>query len=413
MTQVCADCGAPTSVDEDFCGECGAYLEWDERAATPEPVPEPVATPAPEAAPPKLSLIRRVVAPLTDAGDRPPATVPPVAPTLPPQAPTGTPPMPGRPPAGPPPAGPPAAGPPPAPVSRPAGPPQPRIPVTAPQPGHPAPVQPGVAAPRPTRRPERDTDQPLQPGDVICGQCGAGNKPTRKFCRRCGHDLTDAPVAKIPWWRRLFARRPKTGPEAGTRPRMRRGGRPRRSPRQLLTLLTVVAIVLGGGYFARGYVRGAADIVIDRVKGTEPVNPTGLEASSSQPGHGPGRARDGKIDRYWAPASGGAGKGEHLVATFDEPFRLVYVVVTPGVHGKDEEAYLDSFRPKEIRVVITSEDGSTRVKTIELNDGVGADQFNVTGSNVTKVKLEIMSSYRGKVAGSHTAIAEVEFHARK
>jgi len=165
MTQVCAECGAPTSVDEDFCGECGAYLEWEERAATPEPVAEPVATPAPEAAPPKLSLIRRVVAPLTDAVDRPPAAVPPVAPAPPPQASTAAPPMPGRPPTGPPPAGPP-----------PAGPPQPRVPA-APQPGNPAPVQPGVAAPRPTRRQERDTAQPLLPGDVICGQCGAGNKP--------------------------------------------------------------------------------------------------------------------------------------------------------------------------------------------------------------------------------------------
>ena len=323
MTQVCADCGAPTDVDEDFCGECGAYLEWDERAtAAPEPVAEPVAAPTHEAAPPKLSLIRRVVAPLTETVDRSPAPAP-------------VPPAPG--PAG---AGPRHV--------TPAGPPP------APEAGHPAPVQPGVAAPRSTRRPERDA-QPLQPGDVICGQCGAGNKPARKYCRRCGHDLADAPVVKIPWWRRLFARRPKAAREAGSRPRcVVRAGR-EGQPRQLLTLLTIVGIVLGGGYFARGYVRGAADMVIDRVKGVEPINPTGMTASSSQKGHGPGLARDGFENTYWAPASAGAGKGQHLTVKFAEPFRLVYILITPGVSGTDEDAYLKASRPRELRLVLTSE----------------------------------------------------------
>lgn len=248
---------------------------------------------------------------------------------------------------------------------------------------------------------------------MICGQCGAGNKPARKFCRRCGHDLADAPVVKIPWWRRLFARRPKAAREAGSRPKMRRTGRPRRSPRQLLTLLTIVGIVLGGGYFARGYVRGAGDMVIDRFKGVEPINPTGMTASSSQKGHGPGLARDGFDNTYWAPASGGAGKGQHLTVKFAEPFRLVYILITPGVSGTDEDAYLKASRPRELRLVLTSDDGSTRVKTIELDDKLGSDQFNVTGSNVTQVKLEIMSSYPGSVSGSHTALAEVEFRARK
>lgn len=178
-------------------------------------------------------------------------------------------------------------------------------------------------------------------------------------------------------------------------------------------MLTIVGIVLGGGYFARGYVRGAGDVVLDRVKGTEPINPTKITASSSQKGHGPGLARDGGIDTYWAPAKAGSGKGEYLTMKFGEPFRLVYILVTPGVHGEKEDAYLMGGRPRVLRLVLTSEDGSNRVKTIELDDKLGSDQFNVTGNNITEVKIEIVSAYPGKVPGSPTALTEVEFHARK
>src|SRR5690606_27912376 len=46
----------------------------------------------------------------------------------------------------------------------------------------------------------------------------------RKFCRRCGSSLIDAPVAKRPgFFKRLFTRKPKEPVAAGTRP-MRRGG---------------------------------------------------------------------------------------------------------------------------------------------------------------------------------------------
>ncbi len=175
----------------------------------------------------------------------------------------------------------------------------------------------------------------------------------------------------------------------------------------------MLGLIGGGGYFARGYVRGAVDVVIDRVKGTDPVNPTGMTASSSLRGHGPGAARDGLSDSYWAPAKSGSGKGESLVTKFADPFRLVYVLITPGVDGEKEEAYLKSGRPRELRLILTSEDGSNRVKTIELDDELGSDQFHVTGNNITQVKIEIVSSYPGSVSGSHTAIAEIEFHARK
>ena len=34
---VCGVCGTVNEAGEDFCGECGTYLEWDAAAVEPEP----------------------------------------------------------------------------------------------------------------------------------------------------------------------------------------------------------------------------------------------------------------------------------------------------------------------------------------------------------------------------------------
>src|SRR5262245_1934477 len=60
MTQECPNCGAPTQTDEDFCGECGAYLDWEQRPVDEAPLvvlDEPSEPPAPS-----RSLTERVKA---------------------------------------------------------------------------------------------------------------------------------------------------------------------------------------------------------------------------------------------------------------------------------------------------------------------------------------------------------------
>ena len=47
MTRVCPDCGDALDLDEQFCGNCGCYLDWTDR---PESEPD-AGTPAPEAEP--------------------------------------------------------------------------------------------------------------------------------------------------------------------------------------------------------------------------------------------------------------------------------------------------------------------------------------------------------------------------
>lgn len=275
----------------------------------------------------------------------------------------------------------------------------------------PAPQKPGAPLPK-ARRPRPPADDPIQHGDLVCGQCGIGNKPTRKFCRRCGTTLAEAEVAKLGWWRRWRNRRKVK--EAGTRPRTQRSGgfRPR-VPTRLLTLLAVLGLLGIGGYALRSYAIDGYDTVRDRIAGTEEVNPTAIAATSSQRGHGPEEARDGVSNEYWAPAKAGDGRGEKLTMEFETPIRLVYVLVTPGISAEDEELFLTQGRPAELNAVVRRSDGTVEVEELTLEDRIGPARFGIGVSDVVEITFEVRRSYKGTAPGSRTAIAEVEFQARK
>lgn len=409
MNKNCPDCGVVLEPDEQFCGNCGCYLEWSDR---PEPEVPVEQAPEPEAPAPPKGIAERVKSAL-GVGDASPPPPPP------PPPPTSDRPLPATPPtldlrgtaerpdavAG-------AAPPPPPPVrtphQQPTGAEALVVPVDqARQPSAQQPARPRPAAPprKPTAPPE-----PLNPGDLVCGSCGAGNNPSRKFCRRCGKDLADATVAKVPWWRRLFRRRPKVK-EAGSRPKVHADRRRLRAkPFAVLGLLAALGI---GGFFLRDLAIGGVEAVRDRIEGVERSSPDGIAASSSQPGHEARLARDGTSNKYWAPAPSGPGEGEYLEATFDPPVRLVYLLVTPGVTAEDEELFLRQGRPSELRIVIDREGDSTAVEVVHLENKRGAVRIAIGESNVTKVRLEIREAYDGLADDARTAIAEVEFFTRK
>jgi hypothetical protein len=140
--------------------------------------------------------------------------------------------------------------------------------------------------------------------------------------------------------------------------------------------------------------------------------PDDVDASSSSRGHGERLATDGDPADYWAPLKPGKGVGEYLEITFDDPVRLVYVLVTPGVSPSDQEKFLAQGRPADLKIVVDREDGTTGSEEVHLEDKRGAQEFGIGESDVTKVRLEILQSYAG-APGSHTAIGEVEFFTRK
>ncbi|MFG1804894.1 NADase-type glycan-binding domain-containing protein [Streptomyces sp. NPDC049040] len=347
----CTACGQRCERGEQFCGSCGAYLDWSEETAPAAPS----------------------------------AAAPASAPTAPP-APT-TPPTPAS-----------------APVAAATEQPAPEEPVAAP-------VQPLAAGPVPPPRPTvvRPPDEPPPaPGDLVCGQCGVGNVPTRRFCRRCGASLADAPAAPRPsWWRRLTTRSPRQAPAAGERPAPSRWRRMRR-PR---LLVPVVIVALGLAAFGlRGQIGGATDKVRDRVAKGSQIHPVGVKASSSAPGHAAGLAVDGTTDRYWAPAAGGAAAGQYLEATFEQPFRLLDVVIHPGASPVDEQ-FLKQARPHDVVVTTTDSHGTSTAHTLHLADSPGPQTFHLAVSDVTRIRVTLQTAYA--TSGSrHVAVAELEFFKR-
>jgi hypothetical protein len=101
----------------------------------------------------------------------------------------------------------------------------------------------------------------LEPGDLVCGECGEGNPPTRNFCSRCGNGLTTATAVRVPWWRRVLPRRRTRTMEAGTRPGqkdVRKDARTRLTGgyRKVRRTLAAVMLTVGLVYVAVPPLRG-------------------------------------------------------------------------------------------------------------------------------------------------------------
>ncbi|WP_243075107.1 hypothetical protein [Microbacterium sp. SS28] len=199
---VCLECGARNRPGEDFCGECGAYLAWEGDAATSGGTPSEATDAAPRADS------------AAEAGSpeaRPSATEP-VDPAAPAGAPAATPTE-----------------------STPAV--VPVKPLWTWDTADPPTAEPeGLAMRKPTapaaphRRPAPaplPAEPPPGPGDVRCPACGAGNRPERRFCRRCAAPLAAPRAADT-----------SAQPAAGSRPK----GRSTRFP---FTAVIVLAVLLG------------------------------------------------------------------------------------------------------------------------------------------------------------------------
>jgi len=127
----------------------------------------------------------------------------------------------------------------------------PPVPPDQPAARRPEAVKPGPERPRPAPRPAQESTPAPNPGDLVCGNCGIGNEPARKFCRRCGQSLATAVVAPAhrPWYRRLLGGgRPKPKVAAGQRPKsMRTDGRTGGGIRVSRLLSAGIQIVLLAG----------------------------------------------------------------------------------------------------------------------------------------------------------------------
>ncbi|MGH4020319.1 MAG: NADase-type glycan-binding domain-containing protein, partial [Pseudonocardiaceae bacterium] len=268
------------------------------------------------------------------------------------------------------------------------------------------PAAPVVTAP-PTRRP--------QPDDLICGDCGEGNPPTRRFCSRCGGSLQTATVVPTPWWRkllRLFQRRVRP---AGSRPK-RRAGRGARSLRGLFVAarrMLLVALLLAGLLYMifpqlRGAVNEQALAAKDRVGSLilpqyVPVRPTSVTATGELPDHPAGAATDGFKNTFWTAPDAAA--QPTLVLGFDRPTDLVRAIVHNG-GGEDFQAL---GRAQQLHLVYST--GQTADVTLEDTPEPQQVEFG-GGDGATSVEIHVVSTYRS-VQSPGLALSEIELFERE
>ncbi|MGX9884461.1 NADase-type glycan-binding domain-containing protein [Streptomyces sp. NPDC002276] len=265
-----------------------------------------------------------------------------------------------------------------------------------------APVLPGrpvAARPQSVRAPGVE---PGAVGGVPCPWCATANRPDRHYCARCAMPMAgDEQVAgRLPWWRRLLTYRSGEIPWAGDRPRLRRT-----FDRVLtwigaaivLTLLIVLAVNIPRG------VQAAKDHFAKRA----PVSPDRVTASRSFPGHKPELAFDKLNNTWWGPGVSQSGEGQWLEAKFDEPTRLLDVLITPGVSTRADQLS-QSALPHRIEARITTADGKTTTREINLDQGAGAQRRAFRVGEVTSVRFTIESAY-GTSGKKQVSIAEIEF----
>lgn len=256
----------------------------------------------------------------------------------------------------------------------------------------------------------------LQPGDLVCGDCGEGNGVTRKFCSRCGASLAEAVKVKTPWWRKLLPRRGAKVRKSGDRPKRRgRAGKSKvgvavGATFKVLRRVIGIALLVGGivyGMFApfRGWVNERA---MEAKGGVERIFfPTYAPVSAAEapiasvalPDHPADRAVDGASDSYWGAPVGGV--EPNLVIKFGRQIDLAKMIV----HNGDGENFKATHRAQKLHLVFSN--GKTT--DVELQDKPDPQTLDIENAEgVDSVEIHVVSTFNS-VTGADLAISELEF----
>ncbi|MFF4101457.1 NADase-type glycan-binding domain-containing protein [Streptomyces sp. NPDC001903] len=397
----CAECGTRAEPDQSFCDSCGAVLGWADRAGamgsaaggagtsgsgpaapTPPASTPPASTPAASApagstpaepagtepaaaevavaevaaATATTSMLTAAVAPASDdAAARARSLLVPVADAEPREA---------------------------------------AMPSVAPVlPGRPVADRPQV------RTPGRETGAE---GGPPCPWCATPNRPDRHFCGVCAMPLAAGPAVagRRPWWRRVLGFRNRETPWAGDRPRLRRGfGYLMTWVLWTLVLTLLITAIVNADT--------AVNAVRDHFAKRTPVGPDAVEASHSYPGNDPQLAFDKLNNTWWGPGISQSGAGEWVEARFDQPTRLLDVIITPGVSARADKLS-QSALPRRVEAVITTSDGKTATRVLTLDQAAGGQRRAFRAADVTSVRFVLRSAYAA-APDKQVAIAEVEF----
>ncbi|MEW2275504.1 NADase-type glycan-binding domain-containing protein [Streptomyces griseofuscus] len=278
-------------------------------------------------------------------------------------------------------------------------------------------VLPQAPQPRTTRQDHRTVRRnAIQPGHLICGECGQGNPPNRRFCSRCGSELSEAEVARAPWWHRL---RPRRGPRvvalgtgSGRTPESAAPGERRRRVFNAIKIIAGVVVLVGSVLYAsyppyRHAVGRKIASVRSSVKAfTEshysPVRPSKAVAKSFVKGDGPDNSIDLNTATYWAAPAKKDDEGKMvLTVEFDKIVSLNQLIITPGV----ADGFTEHGRPNAITVKYTND----RMDFFRLQDSEKPQKFTLTGATGIKtVQITVNEVFPGQ-KHDDVAISELEF----
>ncbi|MFC8142680.1 zinc ribbon domain-containing protein [Streptomyces paradoxus] len=265
-----------------------------------------------------------------------------------------------------------------------------------------APVLPGRPAPQRPEAVRAPGEEHGIDGGTPCPWCATRNRPERHFCARCAMPMAgDGPApARPPWWRRLGPFGSRETPWAGDRPRLRR------TFDRVLSWLGI-AIVLALLVALAVNIPQGIQATRDHFAKRAPVSPDRYSASRSYPGHKPELAFDKINDSWWGPGVSESGQGQYIEARFDEPTRLLDLIITPGTSTRADELS-ESALPHRLTATITGKDGRTTTRRLTLDQGAGPQRRAFRVGEVTAVRFTIDSAY-GTSAKKQVAIAEIEF----
>lgn len=268
----------------------------------------------------------------------------------------------------------------------------------------------------PTDEPDRPAPRPyspplhpaVQPGDVRCPKCGAGNSPDRHFCQRCGTNLqlVAAVPVKVPWYRRLFPARsaPAAGTRPGSAPVERRWGS---AAFRVIALGVIVLIVLAYAVVTplRTRVNGGVGSLYANAHRhffptTTAVRPSDATASSAVATHPARLSIDLITETYWA-ANTATDKQPWIRLVFGGPVDINTILITSGA-GND---FATIARPKDVKIVFSDKSSVN----LTLKDDPKAVSYDL-GSlrHTTFAEIRILSVYPS-AQSPDVAINEVEF----
>ncbi|GLZ39464.1 zinc ribbon domain-containing protein [Actinokineospora sp. NBRC 105648] len=279
-------------------------------------------------------------------------------------------------------------------------------------PGQPAAVLPQETKQAPPVTRKRPPTRKLKPGDLVCGDCGEGNLPTRKFCSRCGFSLAEADIVKTPWWRRLLPRTGAKVRKSGERPKGRRGksklGQAVSATFRVLRRVVSVLLLVGGIVYGvsgdfRGWVNAravAAKQGVERMIFPQytPVSPVQVSATSELPDHPGALAVDGLSNTFWAAPRDGP--EPTVVLRYDRPVSLARAIVRTG--ARDE--FQTRHRAEQLHLVFST----GRTADVTLKDNPDPQQVDIeNGAGVEWVEIHVVKVFQS-VKGTDVAVTEIE-----